>query len=90
MYGAELSITSFKLALMPSAVAFSWLPEELNLLDGMTLGAGFGAALGGGIGLFLKELLHWNVELESMIVASTILGVVAGAGVVAAGKLNLF
>ncbi|HSS04951.1 MAG TPA: hypothetical protein VLK89_07175 [Solirubrobacterales bacterium] len=88
MHGAfEIPLASFKLALLPFAIAFSWLPEELDLLDGMTLGAGFGAALGGGIGLAVK-MRNENLEIENMVVAGTIIGIVAGALVVAAGKLT--
>lgn len=88
MSGAfEISVASFKLALLPLAIAFSWLPEELDLLAGMTLGAGFGAALGGGIGLIVK-IRNEDSEIENMVVAGTIIGIVAGALVVAAGKLT--
>jgi hypothetical protein len=76
------------LVIGPLGVVFSWLPEKLSLLDGMTLGAGFGAAIGGGIGLFLKTVLNQqDIELENLIVAGTIGGLVLGAAGVAAGVL---
>jgi high-affinity Fe2+/Pb2+ permease len=71
------------------STVYTWLPEKLDLLDGMILGAGFGSALGGGFGLLLK----WKrktIELENFVATGTIIGVVAGGLFVAAGHLNIF
>jgi hypothetical protein len=34
-----------------ASTTLSWLPDKLDLADAMVLGAGVGAALGGGVGL---------------------------------------
>ena len=64
------------------------MPETLDLLDGMLLGAGFGSASGGGFGLILK----WRgktIELENFVATGTIIGVVAGGLFVAAGNMKI-
>jgi hypothetical protein len=63
------------------AITYSWLPEKLDVIDGMTLGAGLGAALGGGIGLLAS-----TTTASKLAPAGTILGVVVGGGVVVLEK----
>jgi hypothetical protein len=70
------------------STVYSWLPEELNLLDGMTLGAGLGAAAGGLLGLILK-IRDDGIEIENFVVVGTVAGVVSGAVFVAAGNLKI-
>jgi hypothetical protein len=75
-------------------IVFSWLPEKLNLLEGMALGAGFGAAFTGLLGLALKVIAKTDeakekIELESFIIVGTVAGVAGGALVVVAGNLKL-
>jgi hypothetical protein len=70
------------------STVYTWLPEKLDLLDGMILGAGFGSALGGGFGLILK----WRdktIELEHFVATGTIIGVIAGGLLVAAGNMKI-
>jgi hypothetical protein len=65
------------------ATTYSWLPDKVDLLNGMALGAGLGAALGGGI-----SLLPW-VRMDRMPAVGTVVGVVIGGLAVAIGNAGL-
>jgi hypothetical protein len=70
------------------STVYTWLPDKIDLLGGMILGAGFGSASGGGFGLILKGR-HKTIELENFVAAGTIIGVVAGGLFVAAGNMKV-
>jgi hypothetical protein len=70
------------------STVYTWLPGNLDLLDGMILGAGFGSALGGGLGLILRWR-NKTIELENFVTTGTIIGVVVGGLLVAAGNLKI-
>lgn len=67
---------------------YSWFPEKIDLLNGMTLGAGLGAGAAGLLGLILT-LLDRNVNLEIFVIGGTIAGIIFGAAAVAAGNANI-
>jgi hypothetical protein len=74
--------------LLTSSVTFFWLPDKLDLLSGMTLGAGLGAGLGGFCGLMWKWLVNRSAELENSVVLGTVAGLAIAAAAVVAGNLK--
>jgi hypothetical protein len=66
------------------ATEYTWFPEEIDLLNGMALGAGLGAAVGGVFALVLR-----GVSGDRIAAVGTVVGIVIGVGAVAAGNLNL-
>lgn len=79
---------------LATSVTFSWLPEKINLVEGITLGAGFGSLMGSGWALILKAKAKTaqkreKIEMETMVAAGAVLGVAAGVIFVVAGNVGL-